>query len=340
MDDFVHPEDRAVAAPDAPLPLISVVIPAYNCASFIAEAVDSVLAQDYPELEVIVVNDGSTDGTEAVLQSYGGRIRLLTQANQGCAAARNHGLRHARGRYIAFLDGDDVWCPDKLSYQYRALAASGYRMAYSRFIVWHPDAAGRYPPAMRMLSAPDPHCLSDCALITGSTYEALLLDCIVWTSTVLAEKSLLDEAGGFDVAMAMGEDYDLWLRLARLGPMLGLERATALYRSHPQSLTHTVRPVNYEYLVLSRALEAWGEGAASPGAKRSRAIDARLARSMFCHGYAHFRNGDPAIAAASFLRCLRHGDLRFKPMLLLLLSQMKRLAWKLGAARAGAGPSA
>jgi glycosyltransferase involved in cell wall biosynthesis len=295
-------------------PLVSVIIPAYNCAAFIREAVDSALAQDDAAVEVIVVDDGSTDDTAAILASYGDRIRLLSQANRGCAAARNLGLSHARGRYVAFLDGDDAWWPGKLRHQLQALAQTGHRMAYSRFIAWHPDAAGRYPPAERMFSSEGMAQVSDCALVTGNTYEALLLDCIVWTSTVLVEKTALDQAGGFDESLELGEDYDLWLRLSRSLPMLGLEQPTALYRQHPRSITRGARPINYEYLVLTRTLQRWGDGAPH----RSGALRARLARSMFNHGYAHYKGGDARIAAASFRQCMRHGNIRIKPLLLFL----------------------
>jgi hypothetical protein len=300
-------------------PLVSVVIPAFNCARFIRDAVDSALAQNYPALEVIVVDDGSTDDTGALLASYGSRIRLLSQPNRGCAAARNTGVAHARGRYIAFLDGDDAWSPWKIAYQMAALGKAGYKLAYSRFIVWHQEADGHYLPANRMFSAEGIAHVSDCALVTGCTYEALLKDCMVWTSTVLVEKAALDEAGGFDESLELGEDYDLWLRLSRTMPMLGLEQPTALYRQHPHSITRGARDTNYEYLVLNRALAAWGPGSApEPGAMR-----ARLARSMFNHGYSHYKGGNARIAALSFLQCMKHGDIRVKPLLLFLASLAK-----------------
>jgi glycosyltransferase involved in cell wall biosynthesis len=303
---------RDVAGGDQPL--VSVIIPAYNCAAYVREAVDSALSQDYPALEVIVVDDGSTDGTGAVLESYGKEIRLLSQENRGCAAARNAGIAHARGRYVAFLDVDDVWRPDKIGLQIAAMRRSGHAMSYSRFIVWLPDADHGYPSAERMFGEEGAAHVSDCALLTGDTYGALLLDCIVWTSTVMVEREVLIEAGGFDESLQLGEDYELWLRLSRRLTMLGIEEPTALYRQHPASITRSARTINYEYLVLKRALGTWGGGA--PGG--SAAIEKRLARSAFNHGYAHYRHGDARIGAASFLQCLRHGHRRIKSLLLLL----------------------
>ena len=282
---------------------------------------DSALAQDYSALEVIVVDDGSTDDTGIVLASYGAQIRLLSQPNRGCAAARNAGIAHARGRYVAFLDGDDVWWPGKIRYQIEALGKSVYKLAYSRFVVWHRQADGGYTSAHRMFSVEGIAHVSNCALVTGPIYEALLKDCIVWTSTVLVEKALLDAAGGFDETLVVGEDYDLWLRLSRTVPMLGLEQPTALYRQHPHSITRSARDTNYEYLVLTRALAQCGAGSPpDPSAMR-----ARLAHSMFNHGYSHYKGGNARIAALSFLRCMKHGDIGIKPLLLFLVCLAKAI---------------
>src|SRR5687767_5658816 len=102
---------------------VSVIVPAYNAAAFVAEAIDSALAQSHPELEVIVVDDSSTDDTPAVLQSYGNRITVHRQDNRGVSAARNTGAQLATGEWIAFLDADDVWRPDKITQQLRIAQA-------------------------------------------------------------------------------------------------------------------------------------------------------------------------------------------------------------------------
>jgi glycosyltransferase involved in cell wall biosynthesis len=108
---------------DAPAPLVSVVIPTYNYARFVSEAVDSVLAQTYPSLEVVVVDDGSTDDTREVLARYGDRIRYIYQPNAGLPAARNTGIKAARGEFIGLLDSDDVFHPRKFELQMRYMLA-------------------------------------------------------------------------------------------------------------------------------------------------------------------------------------------------------------------------
>src|SRR5690242_3384038 len=133
-------------------PLVSIVIPAYNCGDFIRDALDSVVGQDYPAVEVLVVDDGSTDDTCGIVTSYGSTVTLVRQSNAGAAVARNEGMRRARGEYVALLDADDVWLPGKLKAQVGHLQShADIAMCCTRWSLLHPDAAGRYrferPPA-------------------------------------------------------------------------------------------------------------------------------------------------------------------------------------------------
>src|SRR2546430_1228645 len=109
--------DSPIITRSMPEPLVSVILPVYNREKSVARAVESVLAQTYRPLELIVVDDGSTDGTRGVLEQFGGRIALLRQPNAGAYSARNLGLRHARGELVAFIDSDDIWLPHRLSAQ-------------------------------------------------------------------------------------------------------------------------------------------------------------------------------------------------------------------------------
>lgn len=308
------------AAPGAQA-LVSVVMPAYNSEQFIREALDSALAQDYSALEIIVVDDGSIDTTRELVQSYGGRVRLLTQANQGSAAARNLGIRNALGQYVAFLDADDVWLPNKISLQMRQMAASGAKMAYSRFLRWSPEGAGNYPAPLQMPgtspleSAPAP--------VARWLYADLLMDCIVWTSTVIVEKTELEQAGLFDPQLRKGQDYDLWLKLSQSIQMVGVDQVTALYRIHPSSITGKVKEVNYEHLILARAVERWGEAGPDGRTPPPGLVTGRLAKSSFVHGFAHLKQGDPAIAAAAFRQSLRHSGFNAKALLYWMIASSR-----------------
>lgn len=308
------------------LPLVSVVIPAYNSDRYIADAIDSVLQQDYPALEIWVVDDGSEDNTRGIVLSYGDKVHLATQQNKGSAAARNLGILNARGKYIAFLDADDVWHKNKIHLQLDALRNSGYKMAYSSFIRWHPDAQGRYAAPDSLFDTPHHPDTTSANIVTGWTYADLLLDCIVWTSSVLVEKAEIEKAGLFDESLRKGQDYDLWLRLSRQIEMLGLQQPTALYRIHPDHITSSVKEVNYEYLILTRALANWGESGPD-GRMPTGSVSARLAKSCFLHGIRHLHHGDPHIAMRALRESMKHSGVRPKP-LLYLMSALAKCCWR------------
>lgn len=255
---------------------ISVVIPCYNAVRYIGATLRSVLAQGWPGLEVLVVDDGSSDGgAELVARDFPG-VRLIRQANQGVAVARNTGIAAAQGAWIAFVDADDIWLPGKLQAQWQALQAHGQaRMSYTAWHVWPSTVPEPSPQLLAELAAQadDP---ARWAGPTGWIYPELLLTCEVWTSTVLAHRSLFDEAGGFDPVLRQGEDWDLWLRAARLTPILRVPRPLALYRMHPDNITRSLPDRNFAHEVITRALSRWGhagpDGRTADPAAVSRAL--------------------------------------------------------------------
>jgi glycosyltransferase involved in cell wall biosynthesis len=222
--------------PSPSAPLVSVIIPAYNAEAFLGETLDSVLAQSYPNLEIIVVDDGSTDATPRLLDSHGDRVRVLRQANAGQAAARNYGAREAHGELLAFLDSDDLWDTDKIARQVDLLARFPEALAVycdHRAI----DAQGQPVASSGALAHPRP---------SGDILRALLLGpCIITPGLVLLRRSAFDEAGGFDEAPLMRghEDYALWLRLATQGSFVYSPDTLVSYRRHNQQAT---RQKNYE----------------------------------------------------------------------------------------------
>lgn len=189
-------------------PTVSVIIPAYKVARFIRETLDSVFAQSFTDYEVIVINDESPDTPEleAVLQDYGSKVVYLKQSNQGAGAARNYGLRVARGEYVAFLDGDDLWLPEFLMEQLRLIRSDqGYDMVYADSINfgenWAPDAG------TNMALNPSHGEVTFRKLLCG--------ECNVFTSTVLARREPIIRIGCFDERFRNSQDFDLWLRLAK-----------------------------------------------------------------------------------------------------------------------------
>jgi GT2 family glycosyltransferase len=208
MSDRETNEAQAVGTTADGSPFVSVVIPAYNSSDCIAAAVESVLRQTFSNYEVIVINDGSTDSTslEAALQPYLSRIRYLRQENGGPSAARNLGIRQARGRYVALLDSDDVWLPDHLSRQIEHLNRdANLGLVYSNNMQFRDgQAIGK---------------AFDTVPQTGPvTLDSLLAEqCTVNTSSVVVSREAVLNAGLFNETLHRCEDFDLWLRLASQG---------------------------------------------------------------------------------------------------------------------------
>jgi len=218
---------RDVAA--TPIPLVSVIIPAYKIASYIVETLDSVFAQTVREFEVIVINDGSpdTEELEQALAPYLDRILYVRQENRGAGAARNRGLREARGEFVAFLDGDDLWMPDYLEKQLAFVREGSYDLTYADALIFgNSSNAGK--TYMETSSSEGP-----------VTFVSLIRnECNVITSGVLARRVVLFDAGLFNESLRKAQDFELWTRLAKRGARLAYQRNVLLkYRCREDNLS-------------------------------------------------------------------------------------------------------
>lgn len=204
---------------------ISVVIPAFNSGDWIEQAIDSVLNQSARPEQILVVDDGSTDDTAAKVRRYGERVSYIHQANGGVAAARNRGLGEARGKLIAFLDADDVWHPQKLELQFRALHA-------------HPNV-GLLGTSVFDWPAESPVQIDSLepAPVVLVPRERLAVRNYFTTSSVLARAELVRHVGDFDVALRGPEDYDYWLRAVEVTQVANLALPLTGYRCVPTSLS-------------------------------------------------------------------------------------------------------
>ena len=211
-------------------PLVSVVMPAYNVAWCIGRAVDSVLAQDFRARELIVVNDGSTDDTRAVLDGYRGRINVIDQENRGMCAARNVAIRHARGAYIAFLDADDWWLPEKLSRQVE-LMESRPEIGFCSTAARVEDEHGNLLNLWRC-------CLGRTQMLETLFAEnaAIAGGC----SAVMARKHLIEQVGLFDESLRGFEDPDLWIRLAAVAGYACIDEPLAIILRREKSVSRNV----------------------------------------------------------------------------------------------------
>ena len=194
---------------------VSAIIPTYNRKAHVLRAVDSVLAQTVPVDEIIVVDDGSTDGTGDLLRiRYGSRVVVLTQENKGVSAARNRGIREAQGEWVAFLDSDDIWFPEKMARQIGALSARGCDCGVcftdNRFAN-NPDMAFTRFEQTGFLSVQKIGLLEELGTYIVAGMEPY------FTSSLLIRRSLIDHVGGFDEALFIREDSDLMFRLSLQG---------------------------------------------------------------------------------------------------------------------------
>lgn len=214
---------------------ISVIIPVFNGANTISKTLDSVLGQTYQNWEIVVVNDGSTDETLDTLRQYqhihpelGERFRILSFANAGVSISRNRGIAVARGEYIAFLDADDLWTPEKLEDQWGALQKDP-RSAVAYSFTERIDEQGK------LLGERMARCYE------GDVYTELLeLNFVASGSNPLVKRSALDAVGEFKQDLHWAEDWDLWLRLARQFNFVCVPKFQVLYRKRSSSASNNI----------------------------------------------------------------------------------------------------
>jgi glycosyltransferase involved in cell wall biosynthesis len=214
-------------------PLVSVVVPSYNRAPLLARTLRGVLAQEFIDLEVVVVDDGSTDDTAGMLANADTRVRVIrNQRSEGVSAARNRGVAAARGEWIAFCDDDDLWSPHKLIRQLEAADGAGAGWVYAGDV--HIDAA------LRVLSGGPP--LDPEAVLARMSRSNPLPS---GSSNVLVRTSVLASIGGFDPTLRRTEDWDLWIRLARTGSPGWVREPLVAYSFHAGNVvTHPGEMVN------------------------------------------------------------------------------------------------
>lgn len=233
---------------------VSVIIPTYNYARFLGEAVDSALAQTHPPLEVIVVDDGSTDATSDVLASYGDRIRVLRQGNQGVATARNTGIAAARGEYLAFLDADDIWKPRKLELQMARFEADpSFGLVLCGWESFDPSGKtievqvkGKEGRVASALLRMDPETIGAAG------------------STVVVPKRVAEEIGGFDSRLPPSEDWDFCYRVAVRYPFGHVAEPLLRYRLHGSGIhMNFARMENGMLLAFQKAFASTDPGVRS-----------------------------------------------------------------------------
>lgn len=225
-------------------PLVSVIVPTYNRAWTVLKAVDSVLGQDYPHIELIVIDDGSTDETGQLLKKYKDKITVLHQTNQGVSAARNYGIRTSSGDFIALLDSDDTWDKRKVTCQIDFFKDHPEAMICQTEEIWIRNGR-RVNPKLKHKKP------------SGMIFEPSLKLCLVSPSAVMMRKEVFDRFGIFNESFPVCEDYDLWLRVSAFLPVFLIEKPyTIKYGGHDDQLSRSHSQDKYRIQSLKSLIES------------------------------------------------------------------------------------
>lgn len=225
-------------------PLVSVIIPTYNRAWIIQEAIDSVFKQRFKNFELIVVDDGSTDNTVEILRGYGEDIQVITQRNKGVSAARNRGISEANGEFIAFLDSDDLWLAEKLAAQVDFFQSNPEALICQTEEIWIRNGKRANPKKKH-------------TKYSGMIFNHCLPLCIVSPSAVMMRRSLFYKVGLFDEDLPACEDYDLWLRISWQYPIYLIDTPLIVKRGgHDDQLSKTPLLDTYRIKALVKIVDS------------------------------------------------------------------------------------
>jgi glycosyltransferase involved in cell wall biosynthesis len=250
------------------IPLVSVIIPAFNRSWCLEEAVDSVLSQTYERYELIVVDDGSTDDTEKRLSQYE-NITVIAQPNRGVSAARNRGIKSSNGDLIAFLDSDDTWLPEKLSVQVEYFMRHSEAEICQTQEIWIRDG--------QRVNSGHRH-----RKTSGLFFERSLALCLVSPSAVMIRKRLLDKVGLFDETLLACEDYDLWLRINATIPIFLIDEPLVIKRGgHADQLSSNPGLDKYRIQSIKNLLES---GRLSQGQRKAAVSTLRKKCQIYAAG--------------------------------------------------------
>src|SRR5919108_2552266 len=224
-------------------PLVSVIIPTYNRAGLVREAIDSVLAQDYSRLELIVIDDGSNDHTPEVVRAFGPAVTFMQQPHTGVSAARNRGVAASHGALVTFLDSDDLWLPGKVTAQVALFQQQPQVQVCYTDEIWIRRGVRVNPRQIHQKHA-------------GWIFLHSLPRCIISPSSIMLRRALWDRLGGFDERLPACEDYDLWLRLTAMVPVSFIPEPLLVKRGgHADQLSRCVPVLDqYRIMALEKAL--------------------------------------------------------------------------------------
>jgi glycosyltransferase involved in cell wall biosynthesis len=272
------------------MPAVTVICPTYNAAAFIEPTIQSVLHQTYRDFEFIVVDDGSTDHTKQVIEKYANKIRYVYKENGGQSSSRNAGIRIAQGKYIALIDHDDLWLPNKLELQVQEIAKSDSTGLVTCSCTGFRDGkdTGTHTPRINSLNR-------------KQLIKRLLLGNVIGScSTILVRAECFQKLGFFDESLRMAEDWDLYLRIAQSYDIRCVEQPLVRYRWHNRNYSNASAEIN-----LSNELTVLGKMFKQPRFKHKRLLRARaFGHSYFCAAWMFCEAGQIRPGRECFWRAL------------------------------------
>jgi glycosyltransferase involved in cell wall biosynthesis len=285
------------------MPRVNIVVPAYNAEAFIADTVRSALAQTAGDLQVTVIDDGSRDATAREAAIDDPRVRVISQENRGMSRSRNRGMTEVDSEFVALLDADDLWHPEKLRLQLQALQdRPDHDFCYTGFTWWHGEPLPGYFQEPRSGQVDE--------RLSGWIYPQLILDNHALPSSVLWRRSAWDRMGGFVTDNQQTDDWEYLVRASTQHRFVRLAESFVLYRQHPVSLSKRIPATNTTELMRADLLRRFGMSA-PPGHD----VDPEALRSFQHRGWcnfadAHVAKGDLRLGLKTFARLLRDGPYR------------------------------
>lgn len=289
---------------------VSVIIPYYNGGEFIKDTLESILNQTYRNYEIIVVDDGSTDGStdnsKGVLDSFKDKIRYFYQANEGISGARNRAIKESKGEYIALLDQDDIWYPEKLEKQVEVMnqnldAGIVYSDCY--YVNKKGDILYRVFEKQRAYS--------------GWIFKNLFIENFIPIPTVLIRKKILDEVGLFDKRYSFAEEYELFLRIARIYPVEYIDEPLAGYRIHDKNLSKNIEKGLREDIMVKEEMMRTYPDEIFPIQNQ---VKLELAKFYYQLGRIYKREKKNDIARKNFLKSIQNYKYSYKQFFYYFLS--------------------
>jgi len=275
-------------------PLVSIVIPVYNGEAFISETIASALEQSWRPIEILIVDDGSTDRSTEIVKTFGDPVRLIQKKNGGPASARNLGIKEAKGEFISFLDGDDLWKPDKLELQVQMLLEN------TELALVH---TGRWVLKNESLTPGQEKALPKVSNSLDSL-RTLFWHNEVITSSVMVRAKVLDDLGGFNESpdYISLEDYDLWIRIAKHHGLGYLKECLTIYRVHAGGIS---RNIDRLYRHERNVLDAWIREDPDPLKDLEYTIGRRYAKLYLDWGLDHLVERNLNDARKALLKAIR-----------------------------------